>query len=164
MSFYLIIPLLLIFVGICGLGVLLKKSFKSSGNPFPLLEIIRAFVILSTVHVPASFILSYNDVSFFKQYHFAYLLLIATLIFLITLLPVGNLPSTYNKNDRILLAMLGSLFSVVISEFTFFSVYSSPFSAWIAYYAWALIIAVFFGMLSIYNHCFPKKKIIFFIP
>jgi len=164
MILLILIPWILIVSTFFLLILCLAILFRDSKRKYIHREILRSFIILALIQISAMFFLNYFGRSLYTDYHYIYLFSVGLAVFLLCCFPIPKIPMMFNNADRLLLAFLASLLSVNISEFSFFSVYSTDFSLWTVYILWWIIIIAVILIINTYNFLSPRKKIQFLFP
>lgn len=128
LSIYL--PLFIIFINLLIIFALFALTGKENGKDYLKFELSRGIFLFSLLQVSIIFIIDYFGQSLYDNYNFFYILSCSLFVFIVIFLPIINIALITDFLSRFFLALFFAVLSSVISEFGFFSIYSTSFTAW----------------------------------
>jgi len=155
LSLYL--PLFLILINFLGLFFLVFFTFKGHNNYYKQIESSRAFIFFSIIQMIAIFGVDYFDKSFFNNYNFIYIFIVSFIVFVCIYYPVLNLIPDYDSVNRLILSFFFAFLSLIVTEFSFFSVYTIHFSAWTVLLSAVFLSIVILGAIFVYTRFFSQS-------
>jgi hypothetical protein len=151
------LPLFIVFTSILAILFLLLFSFRGHDSYYKTIESSRAFIAFAVIQMSAIFGIDYFNESLYNNYNFIYIFIVSSIVFACIYFPILNLVPSYSSVNRFFLSSLFALLSLTTTEFSFFSIYSAPFSAWSVFFSALLLITIISGIIIVYTHFFSQS-------
>ena len=151
------LPLSLIFINLLGVFFLVLPTFKEHNSYYKQIESSRAFIFFAVIQMTAIFGIDYFNDSLYDNYNFIYISIASSIVFISIYFPIINLVPDYDSVNRFFLAYFFAFLSLVITEFSFFSINTSLFSAWTVFLSAALLSIIICVVIIVYTKIFSQS-------